>query len=136
MNKTLVGITPLKNKVIVGIYDNGDTHLMLGGKKFYLLDDTMLEKRTTHESKHAGIRARWAIVLGVSDTNTDVSVGDKVLLDELKWTRGVTAHVGDNIVKVWSIPVEDILLIDTDSFTDSDKEQIKILYEDFDNWKI
>ena len=38
MAQTLIGIRPLNTRILVGIYDDGDTVMMLGGKKFFLLD--------------------------------------------------------------------------------------------------
>lgn len=138
MAETMIGIKPLHDRLLVGIYDSGETTMMIGGKKFYLLSDTSAGMDRNVEVKHPGIRPRWAIVLAVPDelVGQGVSVGDKVLLDELKWSRGINAGVNeDGRGNVWSIPFEDILLVgSSDEFTDSDREQIVALYPDWEKW--
>lgn len=140
MAETLIGIKPLHERILVGIYDDGETHMMLGGRKFYLLGDSMAGMERDLHSKHPGVRPRWAIVLSVSDKvqeHGDVKLGDKVLLDELKWSRGMKAPLpGETTGTVWSIPLEDVLLVgDTDeSFSDIDKQQIAKLYPDWESW--
>jgi len=109
----MIGIKPIQDKILVGIYDDGDTTIMLGGKKFFLLDDSSATQKRDIHTKHQGVRPRWAIVLAVPDSEDsygDIKVGDKVYLDQLKWSRGVTAPVNGDSKTVWSIPAEDILL--------------------------
>ncbi len=103
---------------------------MVGGKVFYTLSDTEFGAGTrTHRSvdrKHPGLRPRWAVVVSVGTDAEAVGlkIGDKVLLDELKWSRGVTyEHVTRK--KVWRIPVRDVLLVDQDGLTEQEKRHIK-----------
>jgi co-chaperonin GroES (HSP10) len=140
MSKSLIGVTPLHNRVLVGIYDDGDTTMQLGGKTFFLLDDTNFgNDRDTH-TKHPGIRPRWAMVLAVSNKVHevgDVSVGDKVYLDKLTWSRGVNAPIDGGSHKVWSVDVEDILVVGgSDNFSDNDKIQLTRLYPNWESWGI
>ena len=67
MAKSMIGLKPLHSRILVGIYDDGDTSMMLGGKKFYLLDDTSDAMKRSYEHRHAGIRPRYGIVLSISD---------------------------------------------------------------------
>ena len=50
----------------------------------------------------------------------------KVLLDTMKWSRGVY-YQGNR--KVWRIPFEDVIGIDEDGLTDEDIEHIEGRYE-------
>jgi hypothetical protein len=138
MAKTLIGIKPLHERILIGIYDDGDTTIKLGGKTFFLLDDSSATKDRDIHVKHQGVRSRWAIVLAVSDTVDEygyISVGDKVLLDQLTWSRGIFAPIDGSSRKVWSIPSEDVLLVGgSDNFTDTDKVQIKRLYPNWESW--
>lgn len=139
MAKTMIGIKPIHERVLVGIYDDGDKTIMLGGRRFILLDDTMLDKNRSLDKKHQGIRPRWAIVLAVSDTVQELGeivVGNKVLLDELKWTRAIPANIHDTRGKIWSIPAEDILGIENTGFLPEDKEQISRLYPNWETWTV
>jgi len=136
----MIGIKPIQNRVLVGIYDDGDTTMTLGGKTFYLLDDSSANKSRNIDTKHQGVRPRWAVVLAVPDSVVEydnVHVGDKVYLDQLKWSRGIKAPINDETRKVWSIPVEDILLTgDGSTFTENDLIQIKRLYPNWELWPI
>lgn len=140
MAQSLIGIKPLHNRVIVGIYDDGDTNILLGGKKFYLLDDTDAGKTRDSHQKHAGIRPRWGIVLSISDTveeHGNIKPGDKILMDQLTWSRGMNAHInGGNLGKVWSIPTEDIIGVSDTGFTETDKDQISRLYDGWESWEV
>jgi len=138
MAKSMIGIKPLGERVLVGIFDDGETTMMLGGKKFYLLGDDTDRLGRSHEQKHPGIRPRWGMILATSDTVHrigDVQVGDKVLMDQLKWTRGVMASINGATRKVWSIPVEDIMGISDGGLTDIDKEQLARLYPNWETWE-
>ena len=136
----MIGIKPIHDKILVGIYDDGDTTIMLGGKKFFLLDDSSATQKRDIHTKHQGVRPRWAIVLAVPDSEDsygDIKVGDKVYLDQLKWSRGVKAPVNGDSKTVWSIPAEDVLLTgDSTNFTKEDKLQISRLYPNWESWTV
>jgi hypothetical protein len=140
MAETLVGIKPLHSRILVGIYDDGDTVMMLGGKKFFLLDDSSADKKRDIHVKHQGVRPRWAIVLAVADQvvnhGNPVKVGQKVLLDELKWSRGVPVEIDGERTRMWSIPVDDVLLVGEDeAFSEMEREQITRLYKHWETWE-
>ena len=141
MAETLVGIVPLHSRILVAIYDDGDTTMMLGGKTFYLLDDSSATKDRDIHKKHQGIRPRWAMVLATSDSvqkTQEVVPGDKVLLDQLTWSRGMIAHLngGSTTGKVWSIPIEDVLGVTDGKFTETEQQQLTRLYPDWETWEV
>lgn len=138
MATSMIGIKPLHERILVGIYDDGETYLMLGGKKFWLLGDDTDRLGRSVEQKHPGIRPRWGVVLAVPDVvqeTGDVKVGQKVLLDELKWSRGVTARLHGEDTKVWSIPFEDVMGLYDGEFTEKEIEQIEKLYPNWQSWE-
>jgi len=137
MAKSLIGIKPIKNRVLVGIYDDGAKILKLGGKDFFTHDDTMLAERNSADTKHQGIRPRWALVLAVSDDVDCITAGDKVLLDEMKWSRAVRVRRNNEDIKIWSIPVEDVLLKqDEPNFDENEQRQLDNLYKSWMDFEL
>ena len=132
MPETLIPVRPLAHRknVLVDIYDDGAQTITLGeGKKPLILlpDDTFgrdFEKASEY-SRHPGIRPRWAMVVATTEhaEKLGIAVGDKVLLDTMKWTRGVV--YGDDGRKLWSIEADDVLLVDDDGFSDSELDHIQ-----------
>lgn len=123
MPKSIVGIRPIKDWVFVDIYDDGQKLSMFGGKPFWLPSDDKFDhhaiKRGT-DNKHSGIRPRWAMVVAVGEhaEQRGIAVGQKVLCDEMKWTRGFQNNITKN--RCWAIKTEDILLVDEDGFDEGE----------------
>ena len=117
---TVVGLHPIGERVLVFIYDDGESSIDIGdGKRLITsIRDTEFESvHNTMDNKHPGIRGRWAAVVGTNDsTPTEFDVGTKVFCDEMKWSRGFMA--GSTGERVWNIPWKDILLIDKDGFSE------------------
>lgn len=132
MSETLIAVRPLETRknVLVDIYDDGSEAISMGvGKKpFMLLTDVNFGRdfdRRTVDTTHPGIRPRWGRVLATTNhaENLGIVVGDKVLLDTMKWTRGV---VYDNAGrKLWSIEAVDVLMVDDEGFTEEELDTIK-----------
>jgi len=145
MALSLIGIRPLNNRLIVGIYDDGESAIMLkGGHKLYTLSDTdfgpLLDRNKTRD-KHVGIRPRWAIVLSVPDEaekDDGIKTGDKVLLEFGEWTRGIPIRFKDGTSsRVWSIPTDKVLgTAGTVEYTEMEKEQITRLYSGWESWEV
>lgn len=133
MPESLIGIRPIKDWVLVDIYDDGQKLIRVkGGGKIWLPPDDSFEKHSlkrTHEQRHPGIRARWAMVLAVNEEGESrgIKVGQKVLCDELKWTRGFE-HDQKSHAKAWAIKAEDILMVDDDGFDEDEMEMITSKY--------
>ena len=131
---SLVGLKPLHDRVLVFIYDDGDTSIDLGdGKRLIIgINDTNFDSlHDVTEGRHPGIRPRWAMVIGINETTPDfIKVGDKVYLDQMKWRRGIPATNDGH--RVWDIAAEDILVVDEGGFNDEESAKIEKYLEGFD----
>lgn len=123
-----INFRPVNDNVLVVIYDDGQDTVSMGGKQFILLDDTSFDNfrsKSTTES-HPGIRPRWAMVVATSpkaESDYGIYVGDKVLCDSLKWSRGV--HVDNEGRRVWRIPPDDILGKDDQGYEENEIAKIE-----------
>ena len=135
MPESLLPLRTLKNRknILVDIYDDGAQTVSLGeGKKPLILlpDDTFGRDfdNASEYSRHPGIRPRWAMVVATTEhaEKAGIKVGDKVLMDTMKWTRGVEYVEGR---RVWSIEVEDVLLVDDDGLTEDELDYIASRYD-------
>jgi len=131
---SLIGLIPLRDRVLVYIYDDGDTSVDLGNGKRLItgLVDTEFNGvyKDQVDGKHPGIRSRWALVVGITETTPDgFKVGDKVLLEQMKWRRGI--YVTDH-QRVWDIAVDDILVVDENGFEEKELEKVEKYLADFD----
>lgn len=82
----------------------------------------------------SGIRPRWAEVYAVGDKQTDVTVGQYVMVSHGRWTRGIKIEVNGEDITLRRVDNNDILLVSDDiqsddTFTDavvvtSDKSKI------------
>ena len=75
------------------------------------------------------VASRWAKVVATPDDDqeTGITVGMKVLLDTMKWSRGVY-YDGDK--KVWRIPIEDVIGIDEEGFDAEELTHMEERYAD------
>ncbi len=135
MTENLVPFRPLGERVLVYIYDDGVSSLDLGnGTRLItgVLDTNFDSLHDVTDGSHPGLRARWALVTGVNQHTPDyINVGDKVLLDQLKWRRGLVA--GDGGRRIWDIPVADILLVDDGGLDADEMEKVAEYLVGFDN---
>lgn len=93
------GITPLHDNTIVCdmAFDERVTR-----NGIVLLNDN---------GKDAGIRPRWAKVYAVGPKQTDVTVGQYVLIAHGRWTRGVKVDDGTGAKTIHRVDNNDILLV-------------------------
>lgn len=138
MAKSYIPVKPLRDRVLIGIYDDGSAPLMLGGKEFFTYDDVKLSERNNGKEKHKGIRSRWGIVLATPDNAKDDEVvpGEKVYLEQLQWSFSIPCTVDGEVTKIWSIPMEAILGSCGTDFTDAERNQITKLYPNWENWTV
>lgn len=125
MSDSSIGVRVIKDHILVDIYDTGERVIKLGGKDFIIMGDDKLKSHhnVIDGDSHPGIRPRWAIVLSASDyaEETGIRVGDKVLIDNMKWTRAIR-YSGEN--QCWRVHVDDVLLVDPDGLDESEKTVI------------
>lgn len=122
-------LEPMANGVLVNIYDDGGKSIKIaGGVDLIVHSDDKFGAGTIGadaKKSHRGLRPRWAKVLAVSPEckQFDIKVGDKVFIEQLRWTRCITTDptTGD---KVWRVSVDDIMGVDDDGFTEDELEYI------------
>jgi co-chaperonin GroES (HSP10) len=76
-------VTPIRDNVLVSDMDF-DTRTTKGG--IFLLND---------DGKTEGIRPRWGRVWAVGDEQKHLKVGEWVLVEHGRWTRGITVESDD-----------------------------------------
>lgn len=139
MAESLIPVKAIENNkdVLVDIYDDGAQTVSLGpGKKSLVLlpDDTFGRNMDNIEdTKHPGIRPRWGMVLSTTDfaEQLGIHVGDKVLLDTMKWSRG--AIYSEDGRKLWRIKADNVLAIDEDGLTEEELDYIASRYKVAEN---
>ena len=109
-------IRALNDHVLVSDMNFKERKLSSG---IYLLND---------DGRGAGIRPRWAQVYATGPEQTDITVGQWILVAHGRWTRGVTIEDTSGEVTIRRIDPNDILLVsDTEPAGDdtvSDATQI------------
>lgn len=138
---SLIGIHPIKDWVLVDIYDTGSEAISMKsstGKTVKLWrpsdsDFGFAGMKRPYDSSHPGIRGRWARVMAVNEHSEKIGLrcGQKVFLDQLKWTRGFV-HDPQKKLKVWGILHTDILLVDEHGFNDWERELLTERYGSID----
>ena len=63
------------------------------------------------DAKSSGIKPRWGEVIAIGPKQHDVSVGEWVLVDHGRWTRGITLVVAGNELVLRRVDVNDILVV-------------------------
>lgn len=77
------------------------------------------------DGKNSGIRPRWAQVYAVGPEQHDISVGQWILIEHGRWTRGVHIEDDTGTYTVRRVDVKDIMLVSDTPVVDdtlSDKE--------------
>jgi hypothetical protein len=93
----------LKDHVLVADMNFKERKLSSG---IYLLND---------DGRGAGIRPRWARVYATGPAQSDITVGQWILVAHGRWTRGVTIEDQSGEVTIRRVDPNDILLVsDTD----------------------
>lgn len=65
-----------------------------------------------------GIRPRWAEVYAIGDKQTDVKVGQYVLVSHGRWTRGIKIKINNEDITLRRVDNNDILLVSDECQTD------------------
>ena len=131
--QTAVNYKPIGDWVFIDLYDDGETVTKMGDYNWIWIGDDKfgsedLVQGRDYDNTHRGIRPRWGLVVGVSDKAAeDVQVGQKVLCDQMKWTRGFQ-YDRDSNAKLWAIKAEDILMVDETGLTDDEVDMLERKY--------
>jgi hypothetical protein len=83
------------------------------------------------DGRGAGIRPRWAQIYAVGPEQTDVQVGQWVLVDHGRWTRGVKIAdaTGEHVIR--RVDFNDLLLVsDTEPADDTQSSAVQIDSQD------
>jgi len=131
--ESTIGVRPLNDKfILVDIYDDGGQSIAFNGKQFIMtVDSTFGENDVRTKAltdKHKGIRPRWAKVVATTDVGVEHGyvLGAKVLIDTLKWSRGFQIDYKKRPKeRAWRVPLDDILLIDEEGFTELDLKDME-----------
>ena len=98
MNVVEGKLTPLNNNVLVTDMSFEEQQTASG---IVILSD---------DGKTHGVKPRWCRVWAVGPTQTDVKVGDWILVEHGRWTRGVTVKEGDVETTIRRVDPENILM--------------------------
>lgn len=93
------GLRALNDHVLVADMNFKERKLSSG---IYLLND---------DGRGAGIRPRWARVYATGPEQSDITVGQWILVAHGRWTRGVTIEDSSGEVTIRRIDPNDILLV-------------------------
>jgi co-chaperonin GroES (HSP10) len=92
-------ITPIHDHIIVQDMNFGQRQLSSG---IFLLSD---------DSKTDGIRPRWARVYAVGPEQTDISVGQWVLVEHGRWTRGAKVEIQGETITLRRVDDKSIMMV-------------------------
>jgi co-chaperonin GroES (HSP10) len=101
-------LRPLRDKVLVTNLERGE-RTTAGG--IVLLDD---------DGKMDGIRPRWAEVYAIGPDQTDVEVGQWIIVEHGRWTEGQDVALdGQDTLRLWLVDNNGILGISEDGKPDN-----------------
>lgn len=94
--------------------------------KTVLITDMNFEFRTTSagiilpgdDAKNSGIRPRWGKVFAIGPEQEDVAVGQWILVDHGRWTRGIDVTVDGVRQTIRKVDNKDILLVSDEPVVD------------------
>jgi len=92
-------IKPIKDHIIVRDMNFGTRTLSSG---IIMLGD---------DAKTDGIRPRWAQVYSIGPEQQDISVGQWVLVEHGRWTRGAKVQINDEEITIRRVDAKSIMLI-------------------------
>jgi hypothetical protein len=123
-------LKPIKIKSITALHD----HVLVADMNFkerlttsgiYLLND---------DGRTAGIRPRWAQVYAIGPDQTDIRVGQWIMVAHGRWTRGVKIDDGTGEHVIRRIDSNDVLLVSDTAPTGDDTVSEATLIDSKDRW--
>ena len=103
LSEANMNLKPIHDKVIVTELERGEKKTKAG---IIIMDDS------TVAAGERGIRPRWARVYAVGPEQTDVAVGEWILLEHGRWTLGqdLTDENGE-VTRIWLADHDAILAV-------------------------
>lgn len=100
-------------------YDFTDVVELRALSNYVIVKDMNFEFRTTisglilpsDDKKSSGIRPRWAEVINVGPENTDVKVGQYILVEHGRWTRGARIRLNGEEMVVRKVDPKAIIFV-------------------------
>lgn len=90
----------LRGKILATQIEVGE-RLSTGG--IVLMDDN---------GKDEGIRPRWMKVYAMGEDTTDqVKVGDWILVEHGRWSRGIELREGEEVLSIWQVDPDALLCV-------------------------
>lgn len=81
---------------------------------------------TSDDGKSSGLHPRWCRVLFVGDEQQEIKVGQWLLMQHGRWTRGIKYEQDDGAeITIHMIDLEGVLLV-SDEKPDEDDERVKV----------
>ena len=81
---------------------------------------------TSDDGKSSGLHPRWCRVLFVGDEQKDIKVGQWLLMQHGRWTRGIKYEIEDGTeITIHMIDLEGVLLV-SDEKPEDDDVRVKI----------
>jgi len=81
---------------------------------------------TSDDGKSSGLHPRWCRVLFVGDEQKEIKVGQWLLMQHGRWTRGIKYEQEDGTeITIHMIDLEGVLLV-SDEKPDEDDERVKV----------
>ena len=92
-----------------------------------IVSDMSFDERITHggivlpndDMKSSGIRPRWGKVYAVGPEQTEIQVGQYILISHGRWTRGIKIDDGNGEKTIRKVDNKDILLVSDNPVNDS-----------------
>jgi co-chaperonin GroES (HSP10) len=103
MRNAIKSITPIKNSVIVSDMYFGEQKTKNG---IIIIDD---------DGKSMGVKPRWGKVYAIGKDQKDVAVGDWILIEHGRWTRGFELENTDGSIIILRRVDADAIIMISDS---------------------
>lgn len=96
-------------------------------KDTIIVSDMVFDERISHggivlpndDMKSSGIRPRWAKVYAIGPEQTEIQVGQYILISHGRWTRGIKIDDGNGEKTIRKVDNKDILLVSDNPVNDS-----------------
>lgn len=67
------------------------------------------------DGKHHGVKPRWAKVYKIGPEQTEIKVGQWILIEHGRWSRKIKIHDGESEKEIQKVEVKSILAVSDDA---------------------